>query len=747
MYEDIKGRLKQKSKPVEFKQTKGLLSATTLGLGSLMGAGLYVLVGIAAKEAGPSLWIAYAICGLLTFLSVLMFAELSRNLPISGGGYVYAYDQLGSFWGFIVGWHLAVGSMFACALYAVGFSSYALEFIPPSLKGEWSSTSLSVLIVAALVLVGLVGGKGGDRIQKIFTWGNLAILLILVVVALPASEPKNFTPSFPKGVAGIGSAISLIYISFFGYQLVANSAEETRNPTKTVPRAMKLSMFLALCFYVVVSVVSVAAVNWKVLSESEAPLALVAEKGFGRWGVVIVGIGGILASISALNGTLLSQGRQIYAMGRDRLLPEVVGRISEKNRIPTMAVLAGGAGTILAIVLADLSFIAKAANFSLLFSMLPISFALRRIQKVKNSNERKFTIYQRAVPIAALLANGGLLLTLDWYSLMFGGTIVTAGCLMFFGYSYSSEKRGKAGFSVSLSDSDNPFDLLNLGERILVPMANPRTQQALFSISHALLPPEGGEIVVLNVFQSANPRQALQSTQSSLEAVRVIERAIELADKKDVTFRPVVRAAKSLAEGIRHAVIEERARLLVMGWSAKEDSSPSKLLEDVISRVKTNSIFLKLDEDASLKRVGVSLGGTGNLPLMVRLASRVAEQYGGEVTYINVVPEYFDKEHLRHARRIQVEAIGRHTSMVPFHTEVLRSDNPFEALVARSKSIDLLVVGAAHAMRFDTNIVGGFSSMIADKAHCSVIIVRQSRSLGLGMRSSLKTTSRSVLGR
>lgn len=734
MVDDLKTRLKEKSKPVEFTKNKGLLSATTLGLGSLMGAGLYVLVGIAANEAGPSLWVSYAVCGVLTFFTVLMFSELSRSLPISGGGYVYAYNQLGSFWGFMVGWHLAAGSIFACALYALGFSSYLLQFLPLEEIPQWLSRIVAAIAAGGLVVLGLRGGKEGDRIQKLFTWGNMGVLLFLALVSIPAMEIKNFSPALPKGFSGVGAAISLIYISFFGFQLVANSAEEIQSPSKTVPLAMKLSMIIAFGYYLLLAIISVAVVNWKALGTSDAPLVLVAERGLGASGGIIVGLGGILASVSALNGTLVSQGRQIYAMGRDHLLPDTLGTVSSNTGIPTMAVLAGGGGTVAVVALFDLSFIAKAANFSLLFSMLPISFALRRIYQAGDIAGTKATLFKKAVPLLALFANGGLMLTLDWQSLLFGGTIVTAGCLVFFGYSYSSEKRGQAGFSVSLSEEEKPFDLLRLGERILVPMANPRTQKALFSISQALVSPDGGEIVVLSVLKADNPRQALQNTHASMDAIKVINRAIELADKRDVTFRPVVRAAKSLSEGIRHAVIEERARLLVMGWSARDDESPSELLEEVISKVKADCVFLKLEEQKGLKRIGVSLGGTGNLPLMVRLANTVAEQNRGEVTYINVVPQYFEKEHLRHARRVQVEAIGRHTSLVPFHSELLCSDNPLQALVERSKNLDLLIVGAAYTRAFDTNVVGSFSSMIAGQAHSSVIIVRQAKPIAFKVR-------------
>ncbi len=725
MNEDLKKRLIEKSKPVEFKKTQGLFTATTLGVGSLMGAGLYVLVGIAAAEAGPSLWIAYGVCGLLTFLSVTMYSDLSKRLPISGGGYIYAYNQLGSFWGFMVGWHLAVGSIFACALYARGFSAYAAAFLPFDQAPFWLTTLMAIILVFVLIALGLRGGKRGDRIQLFFTWGNLAVLAILAAAALRKTDISNFTPMMPGGLKGIGAAISLIYISFFGYQLIANSAEEIRDAKRTVPLAMKLSWLIALVFYIVVALISVATVNWKELAQSDAPLVLVATRGLGSWGVVLIGLGGILASVAALNGTLLSQGRQIYAMGRDKLLPDLLGKVKGKARIPAAAMIAGGVATTVVLVFADLTFIAKAANFALLFSMLPISIALHRLYQKKASVRARETTIRRAVPFAALAANAALLLTLDQQSLMFGGTIIAAGCLVFFSYSYSSEKRGQAGFSVALTEKSGHFNLLKRGERILVPMANPKTQKSLFSISQALLSHAKGEIIALTVVVSDKPREALQNSSGAFRAIDLISRVRDVAKRRGDSFRPVVRAAKSLSEGIAHAATEERADLIVMGWSVGEDAMPSELLRDVISKTHTNAIFVQLTDDVEPKRIGVALGGTGNLSLMVRIAGTLAEQYLGEVMYLNVVPKYFESEHIEHARKVQVEAIQRHSNLVRYHTELLQSDNPLEALVERSKELDLLVVGSAYVNLLDKNIIGSFASMVAEQAHCTVVIARE----------------------
>jgi len=200
-------RLLEKSKPIEFKKAMGLIASTTLGVGALMGAGLYVLVGIASAQAGPGLWIAYVVCGLLTWFSVMMYADLSKKLPISGGGYAYAYNQLGSFWGFMVGWHLALGSIFACALYAYGFSTYAASFLPETFNSPWFYKTAASFLVVILVGIGLIGSSG-DGIGRVLTWGNLLILLVLAAVAIPFIEA-------PKCVLSVSKNLEVRCVLFF----------------------------------------------------------------------------------------------------------------------------------------------------------------------------------------------------------------------------------------------------------------------------------------------------------------------------------------------------------------------------------------------------------------------------------------------------------------------------------------------------------------------------------------------------
>jgi amino acid transporter len=720
MAESIQEIFKRKRVPVGFQRSMGLFGATTLGIGALMGAGLYVLIGLAAGHAGPAVWLSYLVCGLLSLLSVFVFGELSRKVPVTGGGYAFAYNALGSFWGFMTGWLLALGSIFACAMYAIGFAYYFSPLLPytlpaPVIKG------LAITIILLLTVLNCRGTKGGERIQKIFTWGNLVILLALILLAIPKADPQQLRPMFPQGFGGVGGAIAIIYVSFFGYQLIANNSEEIMDPEKTVPKAMFLAMLVSLVFYVAVAIVSVMVVPWEALSQSKAPLVDVALRSVGRLGWLLIALGGVLASAAALNSTLLSQARQIFAMGKDRFLPGILGRIQEIYRTPTAALWVGGLATSAALVFADLTFIVKSANFCFLASLLPASFALRSLYRSSESHARP-NRWRYYTPYAAFLANLALLFTLDWVSISFGLQLMAVGVCIYFFYSHKREIRSRTGMSLVLSE-ERKTTILS-GSRILVPVANPQTQPVLFTISEALLGNQGGEVVVLNVVQATEQMDFYTSLSDAEDSVHLLDRTTKLPRLEGVKIRPVVRVSRSLSKGIVHAAEEEGCNLIVMGYAGGESPESIQVMEEVINNARTNIILFKLKREFSPKRIAVSLGSSSNLNLIVKLAGVLADRYAGDITFLNILPTNYTAAQKAHSGKILVEAIKHHVAKALYRIEVASSDEPLEFLVERSSEFDLLIVGTTKVGLLERAVVGPFSSQIVMRSACSVAVVR-----------------------
>jgi len=729
MAEHLQEIFKKKIVPVTFERSIGLFGATTIGVGALMGAGVYVLIGLAAEQAGPSVWLSYTVCGALAFLTTLMFAEFARRIPKAGGGYVYAYDVLGSVGGFITGWFLALGSVFACGLYAIGFAKYSISVLGYDVHA-FGVKLIAIGAVLVSMLINSRGTKGADKIQNFLTWGNLAILAVLIFASLFHLDFRNATPMFPRGLAGTGSAISIIYISFFGYQLIANNADEIIEPAKTVPKAMMLAMGISFTFYLLIAVVAVLVVPWQELAASNAPLVVVASKSFGSAGWLLISFGGILASAGALNSTLLSKGRQIYAMGNHHFLPRILGRIHEAKKTPQAALYAGGLLIMLMLLVFDLGFIAKSANFCLLASLLPISLALRKLYR-DYPEHRPASFFRRRLPEAALIANVGLLFTLDWLSLMFGVQLAGIGAVVYFVYSRKREIRTRDGMNIVLAEPEKkPLLRLSTGTRILVPMANPKTQQAIFSVSDAMLAhQEGGEIIVLSVVNAPEQVSFYAALSNADYALEIIERSAALAKLTKVPVKPIIRASRSIPRGIVHAAEEENCNLIVMGYAGTNPTKSASLMEEVLHHTHTDTIFIKLkrlDDYFAPKRIAVSLGGRFNLnlQLMVQLAGNLADYFGGEITFLNILPTDFTPDQKAQTDKAFIEALQQDHSRALYNIQVLASDEPLETLVEKSTEFDLLIVGTTKVAMLEQAVVGSFATQIAERSHCSVAIVR-----------------------
>jgi hypothetical protein len=268
-------------------------------------------------------------------------------------------------------------------------------------------------------------------------------------------------------------------------------------------------------------------------------------------------------------------------------------------------------------------------------------------------------------------------------------------------------------------------------------MANPDTQQSLIDIAESLSIAHGSKIIVLNIVvakEGQNPRDALLRQSQIGNAVNVLDGAVIAASTSDVAFTPVVRAARSLAEGIVDAAVEERVGILLMGWSQTESAEPSPLIETVADRCKCHIAFFNLKPrlkgpNPDYLTVGVALGGRNNTALMVDLATAVTDHRRGRVIYFSVIPEHHVQDDIDHIKQVQMDAITRHQSPILFNTEIVVSNNPLEAIISRTKSLDLLLLGAGDARSKTFANVGSFASMAVNDAHCSVLVVKRENKL------------------
>jgi len=262
------------------------------------------------------------------------------------------------------------------------------------------------------------------------------------------------------------------------------------------------------------------------------------------------------------------------------------------------------------------------------------------------------------------------------------------------------------------------------GSRILVPMANPKTQDALFSIARSLLGDGGGEIVALSVVTAPEQADIHSVLKKAQQPIEILDHASEIARPSEVALRPVVRISPSLGKGISQAAQEEGCSLIVMGYSGGEDPGPESLTEELLNAAGTDLIFFRLKGEFQPKRIGVSLAGTINQSLKVRLAGTLADAFGGEITFLNILPIQYTPKQRAHSDEILMNAVRQHKSRAIYRTEILTADDPVEVLREESRRFDLLILGTRKAGFFEKATVGSVSAQVVENADCSVAVVR-----------------------
>ncbi len=338
-----------------------LFDAVNISLGSIIGAGIFVILGAAAAVAGPALIASVFIAALVSLLTGFSTAELSRMYPRSGGVYVFARETISDSWGFLVGWVWLFSNIVAGATVAVGFGHYLSYFFPklPTAAGV-------VLVVASTVFIHLGGAKGSSRFNNVLVLFKIAILLFFSGAAFLHFQGTNFRPFMPFGFRGVWAGAATVFFAYAGFARVAIVADEIEEPRRNVPRATLLSIFISTIIYLLVAVAAVGGAGYKLLAGSGSPLADAMGSMGLRSGAKLVALGGLAAAGTVALASVLGLSRLAQVMARDGELPGFIGRSSGRKSVPQNAILMGGAAMLALAFSADLPHIAYISSFSLL---------------------------------------------------------------------------------------------------------------------------------------------------------------------------------------------------------------------------------------------------------------------------------------------------------------------------------------------------------------------------------------------
>jgi APA family basic amino acid/polyamine antiporter len=413
----------------------GLLDATMIGMGAMIGAGIFVLTGLAAQISGPAAILVFALNGVVTAFTALSYAELASAIPKSGGGYAYVREVFADFPSFLMGWMLWFAYMIAGTLYALGFAPnfvellhvYGLTAAPDAIGSLALPAGLSLPALPMLALVAVLGlvalnavsTAASGSAETIFTIIKVAILVVFVAFGATSDlfSSAEFQPLFPegKGAYAILPAMGLTFIAFEGYDLITTVTEEVENPRENIPRAIFLSLAVTVVVYLAVVVVAIGTLGAGGLADAgEAGIAQAATEFMPadlpviqNGGAVIV-FGAVFSTLTALNAVVIASSRVAFAMGRERQLLPRFGQLHHRFGTPFAAILTSGVVMLAAVVLPTES----AGNMSSLFflvSFVVVNAAVIRLRRNRPNMTRPYTIpLYPAPPVLAILLNLGL---------------------------------------------------------------------------------------------------------------------------------------------------------------------------------------------------------------------------------------------------------------------------------------------------------------------------------------------------
>ncbi|HKJ58315.1 MAG TPA: amino acid permease [Halobacteriales archaeon] len=387
----------------ELEREVGLFEATVYGVGLILGAGIYAIIGEAAGVAGGSLIPAFLLAATIASLTGLSYAELASRYPVAEGDYVYARRAFHSE-------HLAEATalgrllmgVIAAAAVALAFGGYLSVFVPVS------PVVAAIALIALMSAINFWGIDFSTRVNVAFTAAEVAGLLVVVWVGRGTWGSVDLLEA-PLGAVGVAEAVFLVFFAYLGFGSIVNVAEETRDATRTIPRAIVLSIGITSVLYVLVGLSAVGLVDWRALGASESPLALVASAGWGEGGGLLVALIALVSTANTVLILLISTSRLLYGVSKTeyRAFPVVLSRVHPERRTPYLAVAVAGVAALPFVLLRDVGTVAGLTNVVLLLVFAVVNAALLRLRYAEPDHDG-FTA-PLSVGRLSLTALGGLL--------------------------------------------------------------------------------------------------------------------------------------------------------------------------------------------------------------------------------------------------------------------------------------------------------------------------------------------------
>jgi APA family basic amino acid/polyamine antiporter len=391
------------SKGEELRKSIGPVGLTALGVGAIIGTGIFVVIGKGAGIAGPALVLSFVLAAVTCVFSALSYAELASSVPVSGSAYTFSYAKLGELVAFIIGWDLILEYGVSVAAVAVGWGGNVNEFLqaafgfalPEAISKSPSEGGVfnipAIVIVAVITVLLTLGTRESTNANAVMVGVKLVILTFFIIVAFTAFHSDHFRPFAPQGFAGMTAAAGVIFFAYIGFDAVSTGSEEANNPARDLPIAIIGSLVISTVLYVLVAVAAIGVAPVEVLTGSDAPLAAALRAGAGMpWAGGLLALGALIAITSVVLVIMYGQTRIFFAMCRDGLMPRRLAHVHPRYGTPARLTI--GFGILIAILaaLVPLGVIVELVNIGTLFAFVLVNLGVIILRRTKPDMPRPF---------------------------------------------------------------------------------------------------------------------------------------------------------------------------------------------------------------------------------------------------------------------------------------------------------------------------------------------------------------------
>ena len=397
------------------KRSIGPAGLTIMGVGGIIGAGIFIVTGVASASSGPALVLSFIIAAIACTFTALCYAEFASMIPIAGSVYTYTYITMGEIWAWIMGWIMILQYLIASSAVAIGWSSYVVALVssagivlPTIMSGPYGVQGSLINLPAVLIIILLTGvlirgAEESTRFNALIVFIKVAVILLFITVGLNFINPSNYVPFTPYGMTGVFQGAAMVFFAYLGFDAVASAAEETKNPGKTIPIGIIGSLIISSILYIAVAAVMTGMVPFNLLNTA-SPVSFALQHVGVQWAFTIITIGAIAGLTTVVLVNMFSKARIIFAMSRDGLLPKIFSNVHKDNKAPVASILLVGAMATIIAAFFSLDTIFELVNVGALtaFIFLALSVIILRYQRPEIKRSFKCPLVP-AIPILSII--------------------------------------------------------------------------------------------------------------------------------------------------------------------------------------------------------------------------------------------------------------------------------------------------------------------------------------------------------